>query len=91
MNVWILIALLFIAIVIICVWLCNMCFDDNDPDMTRHIDTYFVPSAEEIKATCPHPEDYNYLKVTHAILNCETTVTACRLCGKHLTEPKTEC
>ncbi|MBB4117887.1 hypothetical protein GGR32_000159 [Mesonia hippocampi] len=40
---------------------------------------------------CKHPEEAKYLKVLKATANCETTVIACRFCGKQLTEPKTEC
>lgn len=40
---------------------------------------------------CTHPKEAQRIKVIETIVNCETTVIVCSLCGEHLTEPETEC
>lgn len=39
---------------------------------------------------CTHPND-PVLVVTHAICTCEVIVEVCPDCGKHLSEPQTDC
>lgn len=80
----IIIIILLIALVIC---LANKCFDDKDPDMDWN-DNYALPKT---KGYCKHPEMAHYTKILEQIVTCETTVTACALCGKHLTEPIIDC
>lgn len=47
------------------------------------------PHPDDRQLYCSHPE--TYIKVLEEIVNCEKTVVACRNCGKHLTEPETDC
>jgi hypothetical protein len=42
-----------------------------------------------ITEVCPH--DIAETRVIESVATCETTVLVCTQCGKHLTEPKTEC
>lgn len=42
-------------------------------------------------SNCKHPKELQFKKQLESAVNCETTVTACALCGKHLTKPKTDC
>jgi len=42
-----------------------------------------------ITEVCPH--DIAETRVIESVATCETTVLVCTECGKHLTEPKTEC
>ena len=44
------------------------------------------PPKEE---QCSHP--FTSLIVLGSNVTCEVTVTACQCCGKHLTEPETDC
>tara|TARA_R100000655_G_scaffold109863_1_gene166000 strand:+ start:2908 stop:3174 length:267 start_codon:yes stop_codon:yes gene_type:complete len=81
------IVILIILIIVIFMFLANKCFDDKDPDLDWN-DNYAAPRTT---GYCKHPEMAHYTKILQEIVNCETTVTACALCGKHLTEPETDC
>lgn len=65
------------------------------PNLSFHSEDYDIyqigpdPHPDDWQDFCPHPE--TYLKVLEEIVNCETTVTACRQCGKHLNKPETDC
>lgn len=52
---------------------------------------YAAKHIFEDEKECAHPYQSHYTKILDETVNCETTVTACALCGKHLTEPETEC
>ncbi len=43
------------------------------------------------KKPCKHPESEQRIKVLEAIVNCETTIKICGLCGKQLSKPKIDC
>lgn len=82
----------FIAFLIIAglAFLITRCFDDKDPDM--FIDFYGEEHRPYIKnGECIHPLFSRYTHVVETAVNCETTVQKCALCGKTLTEPKTDC
>lgn len=43
----------------------------------------------KITEECQH--DIVHVKVVQSTTTCETTVEVCELCGKEVTEPKTDC
>lgn len=49
------------------------------------------PKYQNHPDDCAHPSDAQYIKTIGGAVNCVTTVTACHLCGAHLSEPKTDC
>lgn len=52
---------------------------------------WFQEDFENQPDDCAHPSDAQYIKTIAGSCTCVTTVTACRLCGAHLTEPETNC
>jgi len=43
------------------------------------------------KDVCTHPPKAHRTVILKAAATCETTVTECAFCGKHLTKPQTDC
>jgi len=43
------------------------------------------------KDVCKHPPVAHKTIVLESVVTCETTVVKCAFCGKHLTDPKTDC
>jgi nitrogen fixation-related uncharacterized protein len=88
---WYWYVLIIIILLIALAWcLSNHCFDDDDADMHWN-DNYAAPKQRLSQKYCQHPYEARYTKLIESIVTCETTVTACALCGKHLTEPETDC
>jgi len=54
-----------------------------------------IPLAPEggtpFEKICEHPKEMQFIRVHSICVTCETTVIFCRVCGKDLTEPETDC
>lgn len=68
-------------------WLSDI-FGEEDPYYPYHNDDY-KPQTKPSADSCAH--EAQHIKIIGITFLCETTVTACSDCGKHLDKPITHC